>query len=144
MPTPIRRFVVSEESMRPTLLPGDRLLGLRTERLRIGDVVCFERRPDFWLVKRVAALSGELSPIDAETVPAAHMVVLSDARDRTLADSRSFGAVPVEGSYRAIFRYGPRGRVGRLRKLDIRRRARRVRGYDPASTNRRNDRGNPK
>jgi hypothetical protein len=32
------------------------------------------------------------------------MSVLSDNRDATLADSRSFGPVPIAGSYRVVLR----------------------------------------
>ena len=36
------------------------------------------------------------------------MFVLSDARHRTIADSRSFGPVPVAGTYRVLWVFRPR------------------------------------
>jgi signal peptidase I len=133
------RVVVSDDSMRPTLVPGDRLL---VDRLRPdspgvdpGDVVVV-RDPDGserWLVKRVAAVgparvfvvrdgvavrsAADAEPppadaIDEIPVPAESVFVLSDggARGR---DSRAFGPIPrgrLVG--RAWWRYGPPGRVG--------------------------------
>ncbi len=86
------------------------------------------RRADFWLVKRVVGLPGETVEIDgvvridgvvfpepwaASGTPGSgrwelgpgEMFVLSDARGRTRADSRTFGPVPVDGSYRPLLRY---------------------------------------
>ena len=48
-------------------------------------------RPGFWLVKRVEQVNDDTT-----------MTVLSDNRDATLADSRTFGPVPIVGSYRVI------------------------------------------
>ncbi|MGB0113797.1 MAG: S26 family signal peptidase [Ilumatobacteraceae bacterium] len=90
-----RRFVVADRSMEPTLVDGQGLLALRSARARPGQLRCFEHpeRPAFWLVKRVDQV------LDDGT-----MVVLSDNRTSTLADSRSFGPVPVDGSYRVVVR----------------------------------------
>ena len=84
--------------MTPTLSPGDYLLATRIGPRRPGQIVVFEhpRRKDFWLVKRAVRVEDE------------HMVVMSDAAHLTLADSRSFGPVPVAGSYRLVLRYGRR------------------------------------
>ncbi len=127
----LRRFEVAEESMLPSLRPGDRLLCVRLRRPpRRASVVVFEHpeRPGFWLVKRVVALPGETVEIDgvvridgvvfpgpwgAEGTPGAgrwevgagEMFVLSDARLRTRADSRTFGPVPIAGAYRPLLRY---------------------------------------
>lgn len=98
---PLRRFEVVDRSMTPTLAPGDYLLTTRWGRRRPGQIVVFEHpgRPGFWLVKR------------AEAIDEARMTVLSDAAHLTSADSRSFGPVPIAGSYRLLLRYrrGPAG-----------------------------------
>lgn len=81
--------------MEPTLVDGQGLLAIRSDRARVGELRCLAhpRRPDFWLVKRVAEVH------DDDT-----MTVLSDNRDVTLADSRTFGPVPTRGSYRVVLR----------------------------------------
>lgn len=90
----IRRFVVAEESMLPTLRPGDALVAMRTMRIRRGEIRVFEHptRPDFWLVKRVGHVRGE------------RFEALSDHRVAGAVDSRQFGDVPIAGSYRVILR----------------------------------------
>ena len=128
----MRRFVVSELSMSPALAPGDRMLARRARRLRRGQVVFFPHphHDDFWLVKRVIGLPGETVRITGGTVqvdggvisepwaggatlpegewqvPPGHMFVLSDARHRTRADSRTLGPVPTRGAYVSLLRYG--------------------------------------
>ncbi len=90
-----RRFVVADRSMEPTLVEGQGLVTVPSRRARAGQLRCLEHpgRPGFWLVKRV------------ETVhPDATMEVLSDNRSATLTDSRTFGPVPVDGSYRVMIR----------------------------------------
>lgn len=128
----MRRFVVSELSMSPGLVPGDRLLAFRRLPVRRGSIVFFRhprREDEFWLVKRVIGLPGETVAlrdgdvyVDEEpiaddwstdpalpdgrwTVPAGHVFVLSDARLRSDADSRRFGPIPIAGSYVAAARY---------------------------------------
>lgn len=114
--------------MAPALRPGDRLLCVKLRRTpRRASIVVFEHPPGFWLVKRVIGLPGETIEIDevvridgavfpepwAEGTPGAgcwtvgpdEMFVLSDARHRTRADSRTFGPVPIPGSYRLLLRY---------------------------------------
>ena len=95
-----RRFEVVDDSMTPTLHPGDYLLVTSIGARRPGQIVVFEhpRRQGFWLVKRAVRLEDD------------RMVVMSDASHLTVADSRSFGPVPVDGSYRMLFRYGRRRR----------------------------------
>lgn len=95
MGSPLRRFVVSDRSMEPTLTDGDGLFAVASRRARPGQVRCLEHpdRPGFWLVKRVEQVH-----------PDGTMTVLSDNRDATLADSRTFGPVPVAGSYRVVAR----------------------------------------
>lgn len=127
----MRRFVISEKSMSPALQPGDRYLARRLRRPRRGRVVFFPHpgRDDFWLAKRVVGLPGETVEIDGGEVrvdgrvlaepwtvdptdppgrwpvPEAHLFVLSDARHRTRADSRTFGPIVQDGSYVAVMRY---------------------------------------
>jgi len=81
--------------MEPTLVAGQGLVAVLGSPARIGELRCVEHpdRPDFWMVKRVA-----------EVHPDGTMSVLSDNREATLADSRSFGPVPVAGSYRVVLR----------------------------------------
>jgi hypothetical protein len=81
--------------MEPTLLDGQGLVAVRSGRARVGQLRCVEHpgRPGFWLVKRVAELHDDGS-----------MSVLSDNHTATTTDSRSFGTVPVLGSYRVILR----------------------------------------
>lgn len=116
--------------MLPTLRSGDYVVGHRVDDVAAQDVVAFEHphRPGFWLIKRVVATRGivdlDTGTVDGvpyvdrfrrelvesgsfETGPG-EMFVLSDNRASTRADSRVFGAVPVEGSYRVRVRYWPR------------------------------------
>ena len=94
--------------MRPTLLPGDRLVVVRPwrRRLRPGDVVALRdpRQPARLMVKRVAAVdraTGDLTVAGDD--PAAS------------TDSRHFGPVPsalVRG--RVVYRYAPPERAGAM------------------------------
>ncbi len=81
--------------MEPTLVDGQGLVAVESRRARVGELRCLPHphRSSFWLVKRVA-----------EVHPDGTMSVLSDNRDITVADSRSFGPVPVAGSYRVMLR----------------------------------------
>ena len=81
--------------MEPTLVDGQGLLAIADGRAKPGQLRCVEhpRRPGFWLVKRVDEVHDDGT-----------MTVLSDNRESTLADSRSFGPVPVVGSYRVVLR----------------------------------------
>ncbi|RLE17718.1 MAG: S26 family signal peptidase [Actinobacteria bacterium] len=81
--------------MEPALLDGQGLITVAAGRPRVGQIRCFEHpsRAGFWLVKRVDAVH------DNGTI-----TVLSDNRTSTLADSRTFGPVPVAGSYRVLLR----------------------------------------
>ncbi len=127
----MRRFIITEISMAPDLTPGDRIMARRLRRPRRGLVVFFEhpQRPAFWLVKRLIGLPGETvtieqgavavdgtglaepwatgptSPPGSWQIPGGHMFVLSDAREATLADSRTLGSVAIEGAFRTSFRY---------------------------------------
>jgi signal peptidase I len=90
-----RRFLVADRSMEPTLVDGQGLIAVISSRVRPGQIRCVEHphHPGFWLVKRVEAVLGDGT-----------MRVLSDNRTSTRSDSRSFGPVPIAGSYRVIVR----------------------------------------
>lgn len=81
--------------MEPTLVDGQGLVAVPTRAAEVGQLRCLEHpeRPGFWLVKRVAEVHSDGT-----------MSVLSDNQDATRADSRSFGPVPVVGSYRVVIR----------------------------------------
>jgi len=101
---PIKRFVVAEDSMLPTLRSGDGLIAVRSRRLRRGQIRCFEHpeRPGFWLVKRVGDVRGET------------FEAVSDNRAIVTVDSRRFGFVRADDSYRMVLRV-PGGRDRSLR-----------------------------
>ena len=81
--------------MEPALVDGQGLIAVRSRSARVGQLRCLEHphRPGFWLVKRVSEVHGDGT-----------MSVLSDNRTATSADSRSFGPVGVDGSYRVVVR----------------------------------------
>jgi hypothetical protein len=94
---PLRRFAVVEDSMRPSLCPGDGLLALRCGRARRGEVRVFRdpTLPTRWLVKRVGAVRGSGSGATFEA--------RSDNPHAVgVVDSRQFGWVPAAGSYRVL------------------------------------------
>ena len=94
---------VRGRSMAPTLLPGDRLLVGRLAA-RPGDVVLAAdpRDPERELIKRVAAVGPR-------------GVELRGDNPAFSTDARTFGAVPPDSvRWRALLRYGPRARIGRL------------------------------
>lgn len=100
------RVVVSGNSMRPGLHPGDRLLVVPVLRIHEGRVVAVSdpRRPGRVLVKRVHSVRGGLVEVRGD-----------NALEST--DSRHFGGLPrtsVIGL--AVYRYSPAGRSGRLRE----------------------------
>lgn len=90
----MKRFVVAEASMQPTLRPGDGIIGVRSNRVRRGQIRCFEHpgRPGFWLVKRVGDVRGDT------------FEARSDNPDAGAVDSRQFGLVAIDGSYRMLIR----------------------------------------
>jgi nickel-type superoxide dismutase maturation protease len=93
----LRAFVVSGDSMLPSLRPADCLLVLLGVKVRVGDVVV-ARRPssDLLVVKRAARR------VDGG------WWLLSDNANVGLDDSRAFGAVPDAAVLgRVLFRYYP-------------------------------------
>ena len=99
------RLEVHGQSMRPALLPGDRVLVVRTGRLRSGDIAAVRdpREPSRIVVKRVAG-----------PAPGGWRVVGDNPARST--DSRVFGVVGrdlVVG--RVVYRYYPQERAGRTR-----------------------------
>jgi nickel-type superoxide dismutase maturation protease len=106
------RVEVHEGSMRPILVPGDRLLvdtqAYRGRRPANGEIVLLDdpESPGRSLVKRVAA-----APTGT---PDGMLWVLGDAEIGS-RDSRQFGPVPAEMVRgRVYFRYAPRSREGFL------------------------------
>jgi nickel-type superoxide dismutase maturation protease len=96
--------VVAGRSMEPAILPGDRLLYLRTRSALAGDVVVVDdpTHPGRLVVKRVTKASEGTFELRGDNSVAS-------------TDSRDYGPVPmryVQG--RAIYRYFPSGRAGRL------------------------------
>jgi DNA-3-methyladenine glycosylase II len=92
----MQRFRASEDSMRPTLIPGDEFVVTSSRPAMVGEVVALPHpeRDDFWLVKRLAGVPGDtvegrgpLGPREAW--------VLSDNPGAGIVDSRSFGPVPT-------------------------------------------------
>ena len=95
----LTRHLIAEDSMVPTLRPGDWVFGVRRPgTIRPGDIVVVEhpRRPGFELVKRVAGL--EHAGVD----------LVGDNADHS-TDSRHFGPVPSDAvRARLILVYHPR------------------------------------
>ena len=100
--------------MRPALQPGDGLIAVRLRRPRTGQL-CVLRRPgndDFWLVKRIAGVPGDVVELDGRRWPveAGEVFVLSDDTSVTTADSRRYGPLPIDGAYRVVLRVPHRPR----------------------------------
>jgi DNA-3-methyladenine glycosylase II len=101
----MQRFRVSEDSMRPTLTPGDEFVTTNSRRAKVGEIVALPHpgRDDFWLVKRLVAGPGET--VDGEGVMGpGEAWVLSDNPADGVADSRRFGPVPVDTLHPAVTR----------------------------------------
>lgn len=111
-----RRLVVVGSSMLPTLEPGDRLLVVRSLRLRVGDLVALRdpEEPSRLLVKRLVAYDR-------------HRVTVVGDNPGASRDSRAFGPVARASLVgRAVYRYYPPERTGPLESGG--RRAQSVRG----------------
>lgn len=108
----VRRVEVTGSSMRPTLVPGDRLVVVAppvgpVPWPRPGDIVALHdpRRDGRILVKRVAGTDPRAGTLE---------VIGDDLGAST--DSRSFGPVPRSSIVgRAVYRYAPSSRKGPLR-----------------------------
>jgi type IV secretory pathway protease TraF len=80
--------------MRPGLEPGDWALAVPASRFHRGDIVVVEHpgRDGFEMVKRVAAVPGDIAP-DGRVLGGDEFWVLGDSSEAS-TDSRAFGAVP--------------------------------------------------
>lgn len=90
--------------MLPTLKSGDGLLALRGGIPRTGQLRVFPDpwSPSRWLVKRVGQVQSDGGEVTFEA--------LSDnPRAAGVVDSREFGWVPAQGSYRVIRTFHARG-----------------------------------
>lgn len=99
IPTPmkrvrLRRFVVADRSMEPTLVAGQGLVAVTAHRPRSGRLYCVEHpdRPGFWLVKRAGRIRSD-GTFD----------VISDNAAVPTVDSRAFGPVAVDRAFRVLF-----------------------------------------
>lgn len=97
----MRRFEIAQDSMRPNLAPGDEVVATDSREPSAGDVVVFNHpdRDDFWMVKRV---TDPPVPIDSDQV-----WVMSDNRDATRSDSRTFGPLPRKSMWTVVERLDP-------------------------------------
>ncbi len=122
--------------MAPALRSGDRVVAIHRP-LAAGVIVVFEAADGMVMVKRVVGLPGDTVTIghgmvlvngtpreDVLDTPGegswsigpGECFVLSDARDLTLADSRTFGPIDVSSILGTVaFRYRPLSRMGRPR-----------------------------
>lgn len=94
--------------MLPALRPGDGVFAVTLRQPRVGQVVVFESplRPGMWLIKRVVGTAGSDVELDGCVWPVGsdEMLVMSDNAQATLADSRTFGPIPLAGAWRMIGR----------------------------------------
>lgn len=115
-----QRVEVEGDSMAPALLPGDRLVAVRTARYEVGDIVVVpDPRDDARvLIKRLAALPGgrvRFGGVELQAGPD-EVIVLGDNAGAS-TDSRSLGPLrfaDLEG--RCVYRYGPPDRVARIHR----------------------------
>ncbi len=92
----MQRFRVAEDSMRPTLVPGDEFIATGARAAVRGDVVALPhpQRNDFWLVKRMLAGPGDRVEGHGALGPGLAWVA-SDNQEVDGQDSRAFGPVPL-------------------------------------------------
>lgn len=95
---PLRRFRVVEESMLPTLRPGDGLLAVRAGAPRTGQLRVFPdpTLPTRWLIKRVGSVRGRGRAATFEACS-------DNPHAPGVVDSRRFGWVSAAGSYRVVW-----------------------------------------
>ncbi len=135
----VRRFEITEDSMRPALHMHDYVIASRLDSAPMrGDIVVFPHpaRPSFLMIKRVVGLPSETVRVDGGQVAAnghvvaepwaqgalagefdweldgRHVIVLSDNRSLATEDSRELGPIPLGDMWRVGFRYWPLARVG--------------------------------
>jgi hypothetical protein len=95
----MRLFRVVDESMRPTLGPGDGLVALRGGGIRRGQLRVFRdpRLSSRWLIKRVGDVYGS-----------GRGAIFQARSDNPQAlgsvDSHEFGWVPAAASYRVLWK----------------------------------------
>ncbi|TRW89274.1 S26 family signal peptidase [Mycolicibacterium sp. 018/SC-01/001] len=94
--------------MRPTLRPGDGLFAVRCGRLRSGQLRVFAdpSRSSRYLVKRVGRVRRDTTGLTFEAVS-------DNASAPGVVDSRVFGWVPAESSYRVVWTVRRRVRTER-------------------------------
>ncbi len=102
----MQRFRVTEDSMRPTLVPGDEFVVSDLRPARIGDVVALPHpaRTDFWLVKRLTAGPGDTVDGHGRLEPGKGWVS-SDNTGAEARDSRDFGPVPLHSTRPRVERF---------------------------------------
>lgn len=138
-----RRYVIREESMLPTLAPGDWVVARRrSAHVERADIVVFNdpAGSGMSLVKRVIGLPGEHVGIDAGRVTIDGVLladrwangitrpdgvwevgpdevwVLGDHRAVSASDSRTVGPIPLASiEWTVLWVYWPRDRIGRVR-----------------------------
>ena len=90
----MRRFRVAEESMLPSLVPGQEFVATDSRSPVNGEVVVFPHpdRDGFWLVKRMTAGPGEV--VGERVLGDNEAWVTSDNSSVTRADSRTLGPIP--------------------------------------------------
>ena len=90
--TPVKRFIVEDRSMEPSLLPGQGLIAIRSRKLRRNQLRVVEHpdRPGFWIVKRLG-----------DHVDHARWMLLAD-NSSAGQDSRHFGPVDLTESWRVL------------------------------------------
>jgi DNA-3-methyladenine glycosylase II len=92
----MRRFRVAEESMLPTLVPGQEFVVTDSRPPVKGEVVVLPHpdHEDFWLVKRLTAGPGDV--VEGRLLGDSEAWVTSDNSTATRADSRTLGPVPLD------------------------------------------------
>jgi DNA-3-methyladenine glycosylase II len=104
----MRRFQVAEASMLPSLSPGDEFVASDSLTPTKEDIVALPhpQRPNFWLVKRLAAGPGDAA--DGRHLGDNEAWVLSDNSAATRADSRTLGPVPYDSLWARVTRLDER------------------------------------